>query len=71
MGKYVDMANEVMGIKSDNRGRLVEFDSPLLGRCYGRIREVKANLYHLTDHSVTKIDAKIPGSWVIRIVDEQ
>jgi hypothetical protein len=71
MGKYVDMANEVIGIKSDNRGRLVEFDSSLFGRCYGRIREVKANLYHLTDHSVMKTEAIIPGSWVIRIVDER
>jgi hypothetical protein len=71
MGKYLDMANEVMGIRSDNRGRLVEFDSPLFGRCYGRIREVNANLYHITDHSVVKTEVSIPGSWVIRILDEQ
>ena len=71
MGKYVDMANEVMGIKPDNRGRLAEFDSPLFGRCYGRIGEVKANLYHLTDHSVLKTQVTIPGTWIIRIVDER
>ena len=71
MGKYVDMANEVIGIRPDNRERLVEFDSPLFGRCYGRIREVKANLYHITDHSVLKTEVAIPGTWVIRIVDER
>ncbi len=71
MGKYLDMANDVMGIRSDNRGRLVEFDSPLFGRCYGRIREVKASLYRITNHSVLKTEVTIPGTWVIRIVDEQ
>ena len=71
MGKYVDMANEVMGIRSDNRGRLVEFDSPLFGQCYGRIREDHANGYHLTDHSVLNTDVTIPRSWVVRIVDER
>ncbi len=71
MGKYLDMANDVMGIRSDNRGRLVEFDSPLFGRCFGRIREVTANLYHITDHSVLKTEVTIPGSWVVRIVDER
>ena len=71
MGKYVDMANDVMGIRPDNRGRLVEFDSPLFGRCFGRIREVKANLYHITDHSVLKAEVTIPGAWVIKIMDEQ
>jgi len=62
MGKYVDMANDVMGIKPENRGRWVEFDSPLFGRCFGRIREVKANLYHITDHSVLKTEVTIPGT---------
>ena len=71
MGKYLDMANEVMGIRPDNRGRFVEFHSPLFGTCFGRIREVKANLYRITEHSVLMTEVSIPGSWIIRIVDEQ
>jgi hypothetical protein len=70
MGKYLDMANGVVGTKPNNHGRLVEFDLPLFGRCYGRIREAKANLYHITDHSVLKTEMTIPGSWIIRIVDD-
>ncbi len=70
MGKYLDMANGVMGIKPDNRGRLVEVDSPLFGRCFGRIREVQANLYRITNHSVLKTEVSIPGSWIIRIMDD-
>ena len=71
MGKYLDIANEVMGIRSDNRGRLVEFDSPLYGRCFGRLKEVVAAIYTLTDHSVQKNEVRIPGTWVVRIVDER
>jgi hypothetical protein len=71
MGKYLDMANEVMGIKSDNRGQLVEFDSPLFGRCSGRIREAKTNGYRITDHSVLKTEVGIPKAWVVRIVDQR
>ena len=64
------MANEVMGIRPDNCGWMVEFDSPLFGRCFGHIREIKANLYHMTDHSVLKTEMTLPSSWVIRILDE-
>ena len=71
MGKYLDIANDVMGIRSDNRGRLVEFDSPLYGRCFGRLKEVVAAIYTLTDHSVQKNEVRIPGTWVVRIVDER
>lgn len=69
MGKYLDMADAVMGLKSDNQGQLMEFDSPLFGRCYGHILEVKANLYRLTDHSVLRSEARIPAAWVVRIVE--
>lgn len=71
MGKYLKMANDAMGLKTENQGRLAEFDSPLFGRCYGRIQEVKANLYHLTDHSVIHTPVVIPGSWIIRISDQE
>jgi len=71
MGKYVDMANEVMGIKPDNRGRWVVFDSPLFGRCWGRLKEVVGATYILTDHDVVKGDVRIPEAWMVRIVDEQ
>ena len=48
MGKYLTLANEAMGLQPENRGRMAEFDSPLFGRCYGRIQEIKANVYQLT-----------------------
>ncbi len=70
MGKYLDMADAVMGLKAKNQGRLVEFDSPLFGRCYGRIREVKANLYKITNHSVLQDEAVIPGAWLVRVMDD-
>ena len=69
MGKYLDMADAVMGVEENNQGRLAEFDSPLFGRCYGRIREVKASLYTITNHSILHEEAVIPGAWLIRIVE--
>ncbi len=71
MGKYLKMADEAMGMKAENCGRLAEFHSPLFGRCYGRIVEIKANLYHLSDHSVLKVPVMVPGSWIVRIHDEE
>ena len=70
MGKYLDKADEVMGLKPNNRGKWVEFDSPLYGPCYGRLKEVVTDVYLLTDHSVQKNEVRIPGHWVKRIVDE-
>lgn len=69
MGKYVDMADEVLGLKGNTQGRLVEFDSPLFGRCYGKIREVKGSLYTITNHSVLEKEVCIPAAWIVRIVE--
>jgi len=71
MGKYVDMANDVMGIKPDNRGRWVEFDSPLFGRCWGRLKDAVKDAYILTDHDVMEGDVRILQTWVVRIVDKR
>jgi len=71
VGKYLNWANEAMGLKPENQGRMAEFDSPLFGRCFGRIQEVKANLYQISDHSVLKTPVVIPASWLVRIVDQE
>jgi len=71
MGKYVDMANDTMGLKPDNRGRWVEFDSPLFGRCWGRLKEEVGETYTLTDHDVVEGDVRILQTWVVRVVDER
>lgn len=69
MGKYVDMADAVLGLKANNQGRLVEFDSPLFGLCYGKIREVRGSIYIITNHSVLEREVNIPASWIIRIFE--
>lgn len=69
MGKYVDMADAVLGLKANNQGRLVEFDSPLFGRCYGKIRKVTGTIYTITNHSVLEREVSIPASWVVRIFE--
>jgi len=71
MGKYVDMANEAMGVRPDNHGRWVEFDSPLFGRCWGRLKEVVGDTYILTDHDIVKGEVRILQAWVVRFVDER
>ena len=71
MGKYLKLANDAIGLRADNRGQLAEFDSPLFGRCYGLIEESKANLYYLTGHSVIQTPVVLPGSWVVRIVNQE
>jgi len=70
MGKYLDIANDATGLKSDTRGQWVEFRSPLYGACCGRLKEIIADTYILTPHSVQTNEIRIPSSWIIRIVDE-
>lgn len=64
-----DMADAVLGLKANNQRRLVEFDSPLFGRCYGKIREVKGSLYTTTNHSVLETEVIIPAAWIVRIME--
>lgn len=70
MGKYLDIADEVMGLRPSNQGQWVEFRSPLYGNCHGRLKEIIMDTYILTNHSIQKNEVRIPSAWIMRIIDE-
>jgi len=51
-------------------GWTVTWDSPLFGLCEGKITEIKADFFKITEHGVTKEQATIPAAWIAGIDSE-
>ena len=68
MGIITEQAKQFIKEKrrrdSDRIGQWVQFDTPLFGLCTGQVIEVEADIYTVTDHSVTKGRGRIPIAWV-------
>jgi len=48
-------------------GLLVEWDSPILGRCSGLVTGLTADLITIGKHGVTKKSVTIPATWLTRV----
>jgi len=74
MGKWSQLAQEQAEEKVRQRtkalkaafplGTWVEIDSPLFGRCTGKVAELEGGVFMVTEHSVLKERTTIPVEWV-------
>jgi len=48
-------------------GLVIQWDSPLLGRCYGTVIEICAAHILITDHSVLTAKANVLPEWVVEV----
>ena len=50
--------------EAEKIGQWIEFDSPLFGRCTGKVVALEGDVYTITEHSVLKERTKIQVVWI-------
>lgn len=54
-----------------NPGMMVEYDSPLFGRCSGLVTGMTADYVTIQEHPVTLSTVTIPKSWIAEVMTER